>query len=161
MEAVKWWHVAALHGDRAAQNNLGAAYIEGEGVARNAAEAVRWWSKAAEQNDQAAERGLGIAYSYGDGVSKDLIRGYMWLSLALTQGDQEALPFLEKVEKSMNSGQIAEAKRLASEWKLQSPSTLNKAVPAVTNDDPCFSTQHTRAVSDTSSQANNPHSASR
>ena len=48
-EAVKWYRKAAEQGHAAAQNNLGAMYANGQGVARSDAEAVKWFRKAAEQ----------------------------------------------------------------------------------------------------------------
>lgn len=41
----------------------------------------------------------------------------MWFSLAVGQGDPNAQKGLEVVAKQMTPAQIAEAKRLASEWK--------------------------------------------
>ena len=40
---------AAEKGDAVAQNNLGAAYLNGEGVPKNMTEAVKWFREAAER----------------------------------------------------------------------------------------------------------------
>ena len=54
-EAVKWYRKAAEQGHSDAQNNLGACYDEGDGVAVDKAEAVKWYRKAAEQGHSDAQ----------------------------------------------------------------------------------------------------------
>ncbi|MCH8042056.1 MAG: hypothetical protein IH977_17210 [Nitrospinae bacterium] len=41
----------------------------------------------------------------------------MWYTLAASQGDDLAEKFKDHLEKSMTLGQLAEAQRLAREWK--------------------------------------------
>ena len=50
--------LAAEQGDADAQNNLGACYYHGQGVAKDYAEAVKWYNKAAEQGDAEALKRL-------------------------------------------------------------------------------------------------------
>jgi TPR repeat protein len=56
LEAVKWYRMAAEHGDANAQFNLGEYFMYGRGVARNQGEAVKWYHKAAEQGHVNARR---------------------------------------------------------------------------------------------------------
>jgi len=61
----------ALHGNRNAQNKLGALYAYGEGVAQDHAEATRWFHRAADQDHPLAQYFLGLSYAEGKGVEKD------------------------------------------------------------------------------------------
>ena len=64
---------AAEQGDAKAQYNLGIAYYNGEGVAKDQVEAVKWWRKAAEQGDAQAQLYLGLAHNNGFGALKDQV----------------------------------------------------------------------------------------
>src|SRR5512138_1523172 len=52
--AFSWWFIAARQGFRAAQHNLGVAYLVGIGVVPNREEAIKWFGKAAELGDSVA-----------------------------------------------------------------------------------------------------------
>jgi TPR repeat protein len=53
----------------------------------------------------------------GQGVAKDDVQAYKWDSLALTQGLAIAKQSVAILEQRMSPEQIAEAQRLASEFK--------------------------------------------
>jgi len=61
----------ALHGNRNAQNKLGALYAYGEGVPQDHTEAIRWFRRAAAQDHPLAQYFLGLSYAEGQGVEKD------------------------------------------------------------------------------------------
>ncbi len=121
-EAVKWYRKAANQGDANAQFNLGNMYNDGRGVPQDYAEAVKWYRKAAAQGQAHAQNNLGLMYSKGQGVTQDYVRAHMWSNLAASR-----LPWgteRDKVVKNrdllaakMTPAQIAEAQRLAREWK--------------------------------------------
>ncbi len=71
----------------------------------------------AEQGHAQAQVNLGIIYSQGRGVPKDAVQAYRWYILAANQGDDLAEKFTDHWEKSMTLDQLAEAQRLAREWK--------------------------------------------
>jgi len=79
--------------------------------------ALREWRPLAELGDADAQNNLGVIYSFGLGVAYDYVQGHLWLSLAAAQGQEEARKYRDLVEKKMSSEQIAEAQRLAREWK--------------------------------------------
>ncbi len=116
-EAVKWYRKAAEQGDAYAQYNLGFMYDNGEGVPRDYAEAARWYRKAANQGEADARFNLGVMYSEGQGVPQDYAQAHMWFSLAGAQGDKQAAKQRDIVAKRMTPAQIAEAQKLAREWK--------------------------------------------
>jgi len=55
----------------------------------------------------------------GQGVPRNYVRAYMWASLAAAQGDEDGAKGLETLEKNMTPAQLAEAQRLAREWKAK------------------------------------------
>ena len=83
---MKWYRKAAEQGDAHAQNNLGAIYNNGQGVARNYFEAVKWYRLSADQGNAGAQFNLGIVYSEGNGVSRDYAEAAKWFRKAAEQG---------------------------------------------------------------------------
>jgi TPR repeat protein len=133
IEAVKWYRKAAEQGLARAQNNLGSMYKNGRGVSLDYVQAAKWYRKAAEQNLAEAQYNLGKLYHSGHGVSQDYVHALMWFNLAaadtlymrmlsrLASADDLEENDLEEnrdelIEK-MTPAQIAEAQRLAKEWK--------------------------------------------
>ena len=116
-EAINWLRRAADQGNATAQNNLGGMYSRGEGVPQSYTEAVKWYRLAAEQGLAVAQYNLGFMYARGRGVAPDYVRVHMWLSLAAAQGHQEAIEGIDQVAKRMTATQVAEAQKLAREWK--------------------------------------------
>jgi hypothetical protein len=116
-EAAKWYRKAAEQGHAVAQFNLGFMYHNGEGVARNYAEAAKWYCEAANQGEARAQYNLGLMYTKGEGVPQDFVLAHMWFNLAAAQGDSAAQKSKDLVAEHMTPSQIAEAQRLAREWK--------------------------------------------
>jgi len=123
-EAVRWYRQAAEQGLAKAQYNLGVRYDNGEGVPQDYKEAVRWYRLAAEQGHVSSQNNLGAAYGEGKGVTQDYVRAHMWYNLAASQATGEDRERSAKnrdlIAKKMTSEQIAEAQRLAREWKPKS-----------------------------------------
>jgi len=88
---------------------------------RDYATAVRLIRPLAEQGDATAQYTLGVFYDNGLGVPQDHIRSYMWFDLSATQGRDGAAAFRDLVKRRMTPGQIAEAQKLAREWKPAKP----------------------------------------
>jgi uncharacterized protein len=119
-EAVKWDRLAADQGDTNAQTFLGFSYANGQGVPRNYAEAVKWYRLAAEQGNVVAQYDLGLMYNDGNGVPQDYVRAHMWFNLSAAQGDQDGIKNRDDVSSKMTPAQLAEAQKLAREWKPKS-----------------------------------------
>ncbi len=79
--------------------------------------AVQEFRLLAEKGHAQAQVNLGIIYSQGRGVPKDDVQAYGWYILAGGQGNDLAEEFKDHLEKSMTLDQLAEAQRLAREWK--------------------------------------------
>jgi len=90
--AIGIWHRLADQGDTRALDWLGQMYQQGWGVPQDYAAAVSWYRRAADKGDAVAQNNLGFMYLYGLGVPQD-------------------------VAARMTPAQIADAQRLAGEWK--------------------------------------------
>src|SRR5271156_6277617 len=72
--ALALWEPLARAGVARAQNNIGACFSEGLGVARDPALALQWLSLAAGGGDPVGQRNLATAYFKGVGVASDAAR---------------------------------------------------------------------------------------
>ena len=92
-------------------------HAQGEGTPRDYVEAAKWYRQAAEQGHQLAQYNLGYMYEKGQGVLADEVQALMWYNLASIQGDAKAKMARDRVAVWMSPPQIAEAQRLAREFK--------------------------------------------
>ena len=121
-EAAKWYRKAAEQGLVKAQLCLAAMYDEGWGIPQDYAEAAKWYHEAAEQGLVTAMLSLGIMYYNGRGVPQDLVSAWAWFDRAASRSPRgrdrnKAVKAREGVATEMTPAQIAEAQRLAREWK--------------------------------------------
>lgn len=78
---------------------------------------MRWYRLAADRGDASAQNNLGFMYAEGRGVLQDYVLACMWLNLAAARGDSFAAQNRDEIAAKMTLAQIAEAQRLAREWK--------------------------------------------
>ena len=78
---------------------------------------MKWWRRAANQEDNSAQVSLGWMYQSGEGVLKDYVLVYKWYNLAAAQENKQTPKFRGNLVKLMTPSQIAEAQRLAREFK--------------------------------------------
>ncbi len=121
-EAFRWYQAAAEQEHADAQRYLGFMYVEGRGVPQDYKEAVRWYQVAADQGTADAQSNLGFMYTNGQGVPQDYIQAHMWYNLAASgrQDDDDrkmAARNRDSIAEKMTPEQIAEAQRLAREWR--------------------------------------------
>jgi TPR repeat protein len=107
----------AEQGDERGQWTLGTYYEEGVGVPQSYAEALKWYRLAAERGYDRGQFSLGVMYNEGKGVPQDCIRAHMWFNLAAAQGGGLARQWRDALAKKMSGAQIAEAQKLAHDWK--------------------------------------------
>jgi TPR repeat protein len=122
--ALQLWRPLAEQGNVAAQANLGFMYYHGHGVPQDYGEAAKWFRLAAEQGNATAQSNLGGMYYGGQGVPQDYVQAHMWVDLAAsrfppsaTEDRDQAAHHRDIVASHMTPEQIAEAQRLAREWK--------------------------------------------
>jgi hypothetical protein len=82
---------------------------------------VSWYRKAADQGYADAQSNLGRMYAKGLGVPQDYVQAHMWFNLAAAKGDADAIKNRDRVSTMMTPAQIAEAQKLAREWKPKEP----------------------------------------
>jgi uncharacterized protein len=124
-EAAEWYRLAAEQNNAEAQYVLGNMAYLGEGVDQDYELAVSWFHKAADQGNDEAQWWLGNIYFGGQGVLQDYVQAHMWLNLAAAaaarSSDKEyrdrVFRELQFLTSKMTPAQIAEAQKLASEWK--------------------------------------------
>ena len=116
-EALKLYHLAAERGNDGAQFSVGALHFAGVAVPKNRVEAAKWFRRAADQGHIGGQVYLALSYATGLGVPQDNVQAYMWLSVAAARGDQDAIGNRNRVARKMTPAQIAEAQKLAREWK--------------------------------------------
>ncbi len=92
-------------------------YAIGKGVRQDYVEAVKWFRKAAEQGDASAQNSLGSMYLNGYGLLQDFVEAHKWFNLAAARGNKLAEQNRVTVSIAMTRTQIAEAPRLAREWR--------------------------------------------
>ena len=120
-EAMRWFRLAAEQGHAEAQFNLGARYATGRGVPEDDREAVRWYRLAAEQGNFRAQFNLGSMYRNGEGVPQDYVQAHKWFNIAASSAEaddrEKSAASRDRVAALMPPRQIAEAQRLAREWR--------------------------------------------
>ena len=112
----RWRHNAA-YGDAEAQYKLGLAYIRGRRSEEDKAEGARWLQRAAEQGHVGGQLNTGVAHALGTGVLQDAVMAHMWFNLAAAKGNERARENRVKIVRRMSREQVAEAQRLARNWK--------------------------------------------
>lgn len=115
--AKHWFTKAAVQGHARAQVNLGTIYLVGHGFYQSDQLALFWFRKAAEQKEALAFAKLGLMYARGQGVSRDVIQAHMWYDLAVANRALGAVEARDALAQQMTPPMIAEAEKLAQEWK--------------------------------------------
>ena len=112
----------AEEGNVAAQFNLGVMFQLSHGVPQDNEAAVSWYRKAAEQGLAQAQYNLGVMYANGEGVAQDYAAAHMWFNLAAANRNRNAVKARDIVAAQLTPAQIAEAQKLAREWRPTSTS---------------------------------------
>jgi TPR repeat protein len=99
-------------------------YATGRGVPKDYTAALSWYRKAADQGDASAQNNLGSMYAAGRGVPQDHVQAFMWYTIAAARfpadeaGNRaKAVKGCDSEAAKMTHDEIAEAQRLAREWR--------------------------------------------
>jgi hypothetical protein len=112
----------AAAGDPEAQFSLGKNYEAGRsGLKQDYAEAANWYRKSADQGNVYAQASLGILYHSGKGLPRDDVQSEMWLTISAEHAPKDdrdtIVEMRDSVAAHLTPQQLAEAQRLAREWK--------------------------------------------
>ena len=80
----------AQSGDVSAQRNLGAMYLQGNGVPRDPTQAFTWFKKAADGGSRDGAYQLALMYEAGRGVPRDAAQATAWYKKAALLGDVDS-----------------------------------------------------------------------
>jgi TPR repeat protein len=85
---------------------------------------VKWCRRSAEQGWAEAQYILGALYVQGKVVPQNYVQAHKWLNLAASgfpasdqEGREKAIQLRDSLAAKMTPAQVAEAQRLAQEWK--------------------------------------------
>lgn len=115
--AFNWFQKAADQGRDGAQFSLGFMYVKGLGVAKNYTSARIWFQMSADQGNRFAQAALGELHAQGHGVPQDYVEAHKWFNLSASQGFEAATEKRNEIAVRMTPAQIAEAQKLAREWR--------------------------------------------
>ena len=119
--AVRLFRSLAELGYPSAQFQLGFLYRRGDGVRQDYVEAAKWLQLAANQGHVWAQSNLAFMYRDGEGVPQDYVKAHMWFNLASAGAPatsrSDYVEYRDELARRMTSAQIAEAQKLAREWK--------------------------------------------
>lgn len=117
-EAIGWFQKAGRQGNPLAQSNVGYMYEKGEGVPQDFIEAAKWYRQAADRGNAQAQFSLGAMHEKGYGVPQDEVQALKWFTLSAARGEAAARAARDRITAWMTPAQIAEAQRLAREFKV-------------------------------------------
>jgi TPR repeat protein len=80
-------------------------------------DALRLLRPLAERGSGIAMQFIGLMYDFGQGVPQDYVTAHMWFNLAAAEGNENAVFFRDHLVPKMTRAQIAEAQKLAREWR--------------------------------------------
>jgi hypothetical protein len=113
--AVRLLRPLAERGHAGAQYHLGTRYFTGAGVPQDYAEALKWFRLSADQGNPDGQGALGSMYYMGKGVPQDYVLAHMWFNLSAARGGSAERR--DSILHQMTREQIAEAQKLAREWR--------------------------------------------
>lgn len=121
---VGWLKLSAAQGYYPALQTLGDMYRDGrDGVPQDFEAAAKLFAEGAQQGFFSAQIRIGEMYAKGQGVPQDFVQAHFWFNLAGTKGTEgerkRANEARDRIAQSMPPEQIAEAQRLARNWRAQ------------------------------------------
>jgi TPR repeat protein len=104
-------------GNRLWEDSSGTQHISNDSTPQDRSEGVKWFLRAANQGDADAQGQLSAIYGSGDGgLPQSYVEALKWLTIQASQSTDNS-DFREVYISKMTPQQIAEAERLASQWR--------------------------------------------
>ncbi len=116
--ATAWFRKAAEQGHANAQFNLASLHY----ARKEYAPAASWYRRSAEQGNALAQIRLARLYAEGLGLARDPVQAFKWFAIAIVRGSDSyaranATKGRDDIATKMSPAQVAEAERLARDWK--------------------------------------------
>ena len=113
-----WFRKSAEQGSPSGQFSLGSLYY----ARKDYTSAASWYRRAAEQGNALSQLRLARLYAEGLGVAVDNIQAFKWFAIAAERGSDSyarinAAQGRDATARKLTADQIAQAGRLAREWK--------------------------------------------
>lgn len=121
VEALKWFYLARRLDSVAVLITELEKVLTPEQIAMAQKLWEEWRPKSTQQQYALEQYNLAVRYAEGKGMPKDAVEACKWFHLSSAQGNEEAAKYRALVEKTMTPEQIAEAQKLAKEWKPTPP----------------------------------------
>lgn len=119
-EAIRWYRLAAIHGNATAQYIVGMTeYGEARNNTKQYVEAFKWFRLAAAQGDRESQYKMGWMYYFGEGVTQDYVRAHMWINISAAAGKTDAVKDRNAVSEKLTQQQISEAQKMARECQAR------------------------------------------
>ncbi len=80
---------------------------------------MNWFRKATRQRLPRAQVKLALMCRFGYGLKRNLVQAYMWYELAAPNGGGAIKSARDNLASTMSADQIAQAKKIAAEWKAK------------------------------------------
>ncbi|MCH2173339.1 sel1 repeat family protein [Myxococcota bacterium] len=124
--ATHWYRRAAEQGDPRGQLALAIRYEQGVGVDADAEAASDWYRRAVASGSAEAALALSQRHYQGKGVPQDNVRSAMWLIIAdrYAAARADGLELLEVLKEELSGTELAEARRIAQDWRAANPVTV-------------------------------------
>src|ERR1700677_3188354 len=90
IQAMKWYQKAADLGNSQADSDIGALYLEGNGVTQDKQAAMKWFKKGAAKGNAIAESNIAKMYLSGNGVPQDYHQAMKWFKRSAAKGHASA-----------------------------------------------------------------------
>jgi uncharacterized protein len=113
--ALRLLRPLADQGNAQAQYLIGTLYFKGWGVPQDDTVALKWFRLSADQGSHNGLGALGSMYFMGRGVPQDYVLAHMYFNLSAARGGSAERR--DSVLQLMTPTQIAEAQKMAREWK--------------------------------------------
>lgn len=119
-KALKWLGKAADQKHTLARYYLSNMYLDGKGVAQDAAHAQRIMQQMAEDGGEWSLRTVGVTCQYNFGYKKDYVRSYAWLCIGMLKATtykskHKFISLLHRLTAKMTAEQIQQGELLYSE----------------------------------------------
>ena len=116
--AMAWFRKAAEQGQANGQFSLASLYYG----RKEYSSAASWYRRAADQGNALAQIRLARMYAEGPGLARDYVQAFKWFAIAMVRGSDSyaranATKGRDDIALKMTPAQVAEAERLARDWK--------------------------------------------